>query len=76
MFQNWNDKDWINNMRMPKEAFLYLLDEFFLFTLKQNTNSPKAVQVTVLVIITIYFFLDLVTIVLLLILYYLIYLVA
>ena len=50
----WADRDWIENLRMLREAFDYLCNELSPYISKRDTNYRKAIPVRERVAITLY----------------------
>lgn len=56
--QGWNERDWVENFRMSKEAFNRLCVELSPHILKRDTNFRKAIAVRHRVAITLYWLAD------------------
>ena len=56
--QGWNERDWVENFRMSKEAFNRLCVELSPHILKRDTNFRKAITVRHRVAITLYWLAD------------------
>ena len=56
--QGWNERDWVENFRMSKEAFNRLCVELSPHILKRDTNFRKAIKVRHQVAMTLYWLAD------------------
>ena len=56
--QGWNERDWVENFRMSKEAFNRLCVELSPHILKRDTNFRKAIKVRHRVAMTLYWLAD------------------
>ena len=56
MNKYWSESDWVANIRMSKEAFIYLCSELTLYIKTKDTNYRKTVSIEQKVAVALYFF--------------------